>query len=243
MKKGESSRKKNDKITYELILRYLKQRGYRDNVDGTKKYAYWIYTYYQENVVKGKKADLREISEIVAKKFKCTPGSIEQATRYITITRYPDKNRAEVLDYFIEELQKITDDGSLGALEGSKIEYLISDKAKSDTMRFLLQNDFDLTKSLDIFIERPETANGDSPFYDIGIMDAKQSRCVLRSSSALTVGELARNQRLADIYYCFDIVKYIYREVRTGNNAVQIKVYADEIDFFQGESISMLAVE
>ena len=131
--------KARKKITYEFVLDYLKQRGYNVGVDGTKKYGYFLYLCYKKNLKASASniIEFGEISEEVAKKFDCSPGSIEQITRYFVKTRYPNKTRTEVVTYFIEEFIKFSEAEDESVLEGLKSEYLTGDRYIVETVQYL----------------------------------------------------------------------------------------------------------
>ena len=232
------------KLTRQDVLDYLGRKGYRTSLEGTQKFAEFIYLCYQSRYVnEDPRLEFGKIEEKVAKKYKSDPVAVGQHMRYLCHSKYPNKTRAEVVNMFLEELSLLLVTNRPTVLAGSRIEYYEDDNRYRRTMMFLAANDFDISRSIDIYIERPEYGGKPSPFYEIGVMDAKQSRVVLKNTSALTVGDGARNQRLADIYYCFDIIRYIYKEVKTGNNMVLVNTYCDIPEFFQGNYIESLVVE
>lgn len=232
------------KITREVIADYLTRKGYRENLEGTKILTEFVFLCYQSKYVKGEShIDYSGIAEKVGKKFKKQPGSITQNTRYLCVTKFPNKSRSEVINIFLDELALLSETNRPTVLSGSRIEYYDDDAHYRKVMMHMVSNDIDILHPLDIFIDRPEYNGQLSPFYEIGILDAKQSRIVLKNCSALTVGEGARNQRLACIYYCFDIIRYIYDETNMGNTSTMVRPYCDVQSFYQGPFFDKLAVE
>ena len=231
-------------ITREVVTDYLVRKGYRDGLEGTKKLAEFVYLCYQMKIVKGEKIDYGEIAKKVAKKYKCEPGSITQNTRYLCVTKFPNKSRSEVIEgVFLSELALLAETNRTTVISGSRIEYFQDDANLRSIMMFLVSHDFDILHSLDIYIERPEYGGALSPFYEIGIMDSKKNRVALRNPSAMTVGEGARNQRLAAIYFCFDTIRYIYKETNRGNSSVTVRPFCNVQDFYQGAFFDKLSVE
>lgn len=245
--KGKQVKEKKDdelQITYEIVLDYLRTKGYRENLIGTKKLAYFVFLCYQSRYVKNEpRIDYSKVAEETAKKFKCDKDSVAQNSRYQCVTKFPNKSRSDVINIFLEELKLRSETNRETIISESKVEYFQNDSTYRNVLYFLSGHDFDLVHSLDIFVERPKYSNAPSTIYEVGIMDSKGRRVVLRTPSALTLGEGARNRRLADIYYCFDIIRYIYQELKTGKTAVQLRGYCELEEFFQGPVIGKFAVE
>ena len=232
------------KITRDVVLDYLARKGYRPHLEGTKKLSEFVYLAYQSKYVKGEpRIDYGLIAEKVAKKYDCEPGSITQNTRYLCVTKFPNKSRSDVINIFIDELALLSQTNRTTVLSGSRIEYFEDDSHYRKAMMQMVSNDMDILHPLDISIERPEYNGILSPIYEIGIMDAKQSRIVLKTCSAMSVGEGARNQRLACIYYCFDIIRFIYKETNMGNTSITIRPFCDVQTFFQGAFFDNMSVE
>lgn len=231
-------------ITREVVLDYLVRKGYREGLEGTKKLAEFVYLCYESKYIKGEpRIDYGAVAEKVAKKFKCEPGSITQNTRYLCVTKFPNKSRSEVINHFLEELALLAQTNRTTVLSGSRIEYFEEDARLRNIMMYMVAHDIDVLHPLDIYIERPEYNGILSPFYEIGIMDAKQSRIALKNPSALTTGDGARNQRMAAIYYCFEIIRFIYKETNLGNTSVMVRPYCDVQTFYQGPFFDKLSVE